>query len=60
MSPYFSLSLIDYFNWDTIQAGCRENANKVIASSGKMGWMKVTKIESLESLFGHKPGDAPG
>ena len=22
--------------------------------------MKVTKIESLESLFGHKPGDAPG
>ena len=31
-----------------------------LKGTGPDGTKKVTKIDSLESLFGHKPGDAPG
>lgn len=31
-----------------------------LVGTGPVDHMKVTKIESLESVFGHKPGDAPG
>ena len=31
-----------------------------LVGTGPVGQRKVTKIKSLESLFGHKPGDAPG
>ena len=31
-----------------------------LTGTGPTGERKITKIESLESLFGHRPGDAPG
>jgi len=31
-----------------------------LVGTGPTEKMKVTKIKSLESLFGHRPGDAPG
>ena len=31
-----------------------------LVGTGPVEKMKVTKIESLQSVFGHKPGDAPG
>lgn len=31
-----------------------------LTGTGPVGERKITKIESLESLFGHKPDDAPG